>query len=167
MEFVIMHCLAFVRAENDEQVVPKQPFVPEVRIVKPSACTTTACCINPKLGRKLGQPNLVLSETDQVFFGRDFHPICGFKFWGNNEGAKLVCRALGFEDGSVQKTYKTYFKTALHVGECKAGNNLRECSAVGFSLQSDKCAQGKAIGVEVVCWDADDARTSVWPNPKL
>ena len=162
-----MHCLAFVRAENDERVVPKQPFVPEVRIVKPSACTTTACCINPKLGRKLGQPNLVLSETDQVFFGRDFHPICGSKFWGNNEGAKLVCRALGFENGSVQKTYKTYSKMALHVGECKAGNNLRECSAVGFSLQSDKCAQGKAIGVEVVCWDADDARTSVWPNPKL
>ena len=41
MELVIIHCLAFVRAENDEQVVPKQPFVPEVLIVKPSACTTT------------------------------------------------------------------------------------------------------------------------------
>ena len=94
-----------------------------------------------------------------MLFQGNYYPICGHQFWNGNFGAQTICQTLGFGDGEVIRTGKTYDVDALPVGECKSGEALDACTGGGndfgnFDEGNGRCKQGNEVGVEVVCTGA-------------
>ena len=87
-------------------------------------------------------------------------PICGLYFADNNHGAQVVCRELGFKDGTVsRKAGAIYEEDSLPVGTClESDNDLTICTGGGnaysdLGYPGDMCRAGKQVVVNITCWD--------------
>jgi hypothetical protein len=86
-----------------------------------------------------------------------YHPVCGIGFADNDEGAKALCRRMGFNyGGTAIRTNAIYAKDAMPIGRCNPGEGVESCSAGGnaygdFTSQGGACATGNPVGVQIVC----------------
>ena len=67
----------------------------------------------------------------EVFYKGEFYPICRWDWDFNNEGARTVCKSLGFKSGSFVGSSKGPSKQqyAMPVGSCFRDQPLDECTS--------------------------------------
>ena len=67
----------------------------------------------------------------EVLFEGEYYPICGHKFWDNDDGATTLCKHVGFQKGTSQKIKNEYNVDSMPVGRCKPGEELMKCTGGG------------------------------------
>ena len=97
----------------------------------------------------------------EVYYNREYYPICGHHFWDSKDGATTVCKALGFTTGTLknwpkQSSNEAYTKDAMAVGLCKPGEQFTHCSGGGngwgdLDFNGGSCKKGKHVKIEVIC----------------
>ena len=82
-------------------------------------------------------------------------PICGHWFWDNDHGATVFCTKLGYEYGHVnpreEQRAGTYHVPAIHVGKCRAREELTACTGGHNHYTSRNCNAGDKIGITITC----------------
>ena len=98
-----------------------------------------------------GDVLLAKNGTPFLFWDRKWTPICGHWFWDNDHGATAFCTKLGYEYGHVNKIENSYHVPAIHVGKCRAGEELTGCTWTKNYYDFRNCNPGDPIGITITC----------------
>ena len=102
-----------------------------------------------------GDVLLAQNGTPFLFWNGKWYPICGHWFWDNDHGATAFCTKLGYESGRVnvrnERMAGTYGVPAIHVGKCRAGEELTACTGTRNHYDSRNCNAGDNIRITITC----------------
>ena len=120
-----------------------------------------------------GDVKLDADRTPWIFWRGEWEPICGHWFWDNQEGARLFCQKLGYEDGTVERKNDVYSRDSFMIGKCNAGdvwgNCLGGCNEYQkgnvCSGRGERCTSSEPVKISISCngWNGK-IRTSCGGN---
>ena len=75
-----------------------------------------------------GDVKLLSDGTPLIWWKNAWADICGHGFWFSQEGAKLFCQKMGYEDGSVSKKDSVSPRDSFQIGKCNPDDIWGKCS---------------------------------------
>ena len=87
-----------------------------------------------------------------IFWGGEWSPICGHYFWNNEEGAKVFCKELGFQGGTLHVPDSAYSEDAIEIGECRTGQTIDSCTSESNNYElTEWCKAGNNVKITIDC----------------
>ena len=113
-----------------------------------------AYCLN-------GDVKLLADGTPLIWWKNTWANICGHGFWYTQEGAKLFCQKMGYEDGSVSKRDSVSPRDSFQIGKCDAGDTLENCRGGCNGYKIGGPCSDYSEGQTCNAWDPDNLEIAI------